>query len=96
MEAADTSKLLYALLFEAHGAHDHLRQLHDEVVQVHGGTPLRLALRQQLEEQVASISERRRTIVRLGHHDGRLEGELIPQQNVKVEGLRRRRTRTYV
>jgi len=84
VETTKASQLLGTLLFNLQVSDNHLRQLFDELKQVHGRTPLCLVLWQQLHEQISSIGQTRRTIVGLRHYDGRLEGELVSQQYVKV------------
>lgn len=70
-----------------HALPDELRDLLDQVAQVHGWHPLGLALGQDVHEKVATICQRRLAERSLSHDKWGLEGELVPQQDIEVESF---------
>ena len=88
MEAPQFSNLVL-LAFSSHlnDPRNEKWNLLNNVVQVHGGTPLSLIIWQQVPQQVSPIRQRRVAKSSFRHYYGRLEGKLVPQQNIEVERL---------
>ena len=88
VEAPQLPKLvLLALSCHLNDPRNEKWNLLNNVVQVHRGTPLGLLIWQQVPKQVSSICQRRVAKSCFCHYNGRLEGELVPQQNIEVERL---------
>ena len=67
---------------------DKVRDLLYQLIQVHRGSPLRLAWRQDVCQQISPVRQRWTAKLGLGHDQRRLERELVPQQYIEVENLR--------
>ena len=58
---------------------DKMRDLLYQLIQVHRGSPLRLAGRQDVGQQISPICQRRTAELGLSHDQWWLERELVPQ-----------------